>query len=76
MLKNIIQFHIFKGDKYYVAEGVNIPIVTQAKTLDELAKNIREAVELTFEGEDPETFGFSATPSLLANLELPAPVNA
>jgi predicted RNase H-like HicB family nuclease len=45
-MRNIIQFHIHKGEKYYVAEGVNLSVVTQAKTLNELLFNIREAVEL------------------------------
>ncbi len=45
-MRSIIQFNIQKGDKYYVARGINLPIVTQAKTLDELSKNIKEAVVL------------------------------
>ena len=49
-MKRIIQFHISKGDKYYTAEGSDLPIVTQGKTLDELAENIREAVELHLQG--------------------------
>jgi len=48
-MKNIVQIHIYKGEKYYIAEGVDLPIVTQAKTLDELVKNIKEAVELNLE---------------------------
>ncbi|MBI5400660.1 MAG: hypothetical protein HZB12_00885 [Candidatus Yonathbacteria bacterium] len=51
-MKQILQFHIEKGDNYYVAQGVDLPIVTQAKTLDELSYNIREAVDLALEGED------------------------
>ena len=43
-MKKIIQFHIYKGDKHYVAQGVDLPVVTQGETLDELAKNIQEAV--------------------------------
>lgn len=49
IMKNIIQFYINKGEKYYVAQGVDLPIVTQGKTLDELMKNIKEAVELHLE---------------------------
>jgi predicted RNase H-like HicB family nuclease len=45
-MKHVIQFHVYKGDTYYVAEGVDLPIVTQAKSLDELAKNVEEAVAL------------------------------
>ena len=48
-MKHIIQFHIFKGERQYVAEGVDLPVITQGKTLDELVNNIREAVSLQLE---------------------------
>ena len=69
-MKHIIQFHIYKGDKQYVAEGIDLSIVTQGKTLDELAKNIQEAVGLHLEGEDLADFNLAPQPSILANLEL------
>ncbi|KKT29658.1 hypothetical protein A3G55_01000 [Candidatus Giovannonibacteria bacterium RIFCSPLOWO2_12_FULL_44_25] len=69
-MKKIIQFHIYKGDKYYVAQGVDLPVVTQGKTLDELAKNIEEAVGLHLEGEDLSAYDLAPKPSILANLEL------
>ena len=75
-MKNIIQFHITKGEKYLVAQGVNLPVVTQGRTLDELVKNIKEAVELQLEGEDPAEFGLSPRPSVLVNYELEMPVHA
>jgi len=71
-MKQIIQFHIYKGDKFFVAEGTDLPVVTQAKTLDELAKNIQEAVALHLEGEDLASFDLLPNPSVLLNLELPA----
>lgn len=46
-MKHIIQVYVSKGDRYYIAEGVDLPIVTQGKTLDELAKNIQEAMTFT-----------------------------
>lgn len=75
-MKNIIQFYIEKGVKYYVAQGINFPIITQGKTLDELMKNIKEAVELHFEGEKPEDFDLSSHPSILVNMELPTNIYA
>lgn len=71
-MKHIIQFHIYKGDKQYVAEGIDLSIVTQGKTLDELAKNIQEAVELHLEGENPADFNLAPQSSILANIELSA----
>lgn len=70
-MKHIVQFRISKGDKYYTAEGIDLAIVTQAKTLDELTKNIIEATSLHLEGEDPADFGLSPSPSVLINFELP-----
>ncbi len=71
-MRSIIQFNIQKGDKYYVAQGIDLPIVTQAKTLDELSKNIKEAVELHLEGESFIDLGLSKCPSILVNFELQA----
>ena len=71
-MKNIIQFQITQGDGYFIAEGTNVAIVTDAPTLDALAKNIKDAVALYFENEDPATLGFGSTPSVLANFEVSA----
>lgn len=51
-MKRIVLVKIFKGEKYYVAECLDLPVVTQGKTLDEVAENVREAIELHLEGED------------------------
>ena len=69
-MKKIIQFHIYKGEEFFIAESVDLPIVTQAKSLDELVKNINEAVELHLEGEDFNSFDLDPRPSILANIEL------
>ena len=69
-MKNIIQAHIYKGEKYFVAECVDLPVVTQGKTLDELAENLKEAIALALEGENLEEFGLAQTPSVLASFEL------
>ncbi|MBI4135241.1 type II toxin-antitoxin system HicB family antitoxin [Candidatus Uhrbacteria bacterium] len=69
-MKRIIQVHVYKGEHYFVAECVDLPVVTQGKTLDELAKNIEEAVALHLEGENPADFGLESKPSVLASFEL------
>ena len=70
-MRNIVQFKIIQEDGYYTAKGMDLPIVTQAKTWDELMKNIREAVDLTLEGENLADFGFASQPSLSVSFELP-----
>jgi len=69
-MKNIIQFHVYKGKQYYVAEGIGIPIVTQGKTLDDLAKNVKEAFELQLNGENLADFNLSPDSTILMNFEL------
>ena len=71
IMKNIIHFSISKEGKYYTASAADYFIVTQGKTFEELARNIKEAVEVYFHGKDNKELGFSANPSILANIEIP-----
>ena len=71
-MKHIIQFQVIKGDTQYVATGVDLPIVTQAPTLDELTVNIQEAVDLHLDDADMAELGLAAEPSVLVNFELAA----
>lgn len=75
-MKHIIQIYISKGDKYYVAEGVDLSVVTQGKTLDELVANVKEAIELHMEGKNPADFDIAPNPSILMNFELPTYTHA
>jgi predicted RNase H-like HicB family nuclease len=45
-------------------------VVTQGKTLDETIANLRQAVALHLEGENPADFDLVPNPSLLVTLEL------
>ena len=71
-MKRTIQVRIFRGEKQYVAECLDLPVVTQAATLDQLAINIREAISLHLEGEDLAELGFVNDPTVVATLELEA----
>lgn len=75
-MKKFIQVHVYKGEKYYVAECADLPVVTQGETLDEVAGNIREAIQLQLEGENLEDFDLAPNPSILVNVELDAPAYA
>ena len=75
-MKKIIQVRIFKGDNQYVAECLDLPVVTQGKTLDELSANIQEALALHLEGEDLSQYDLAPDPSVLASFELDLPVHA
>ena len=69
-MKQTIQVHISKGETHYVAECLNLPVVTQGKTLDELMGNLQEAVALQLEDEDPATFDLVTRPAIIANIEI------
>lgn len=49
-MKRTIQVRISRGDRQFAAECLDLPVVTQAATLDELASNIREAIGLHLDG--------------------------
>jgi predicted RNase H-like HicB family nuclease len=71
-MKHTIQVRIFRGERQYVAECLDLPVVTEAPTLDELSVNIQEAIALHLEGEKVEEFGFAPNPTILATMELQA----
>ncbi len=50
MQRYTIQAVIYPGDQFgYVAECVNLAVVTQGVTLDETVQNLREAIQLHLE---------------------------
>lgn len=70
-MKKIIQVRISKGEKYYVAECIDLPVVSQGKTLDEAVENIREAINLHLEGEDLGEWDILPDFSILVSMEVP-----
>ena len=54
----------------YVAECVELPVVTQGGTLDEVVLNLKEAVALALEGEDAAGLGLVANPLVVVTMEL------
>ncbi|MBI4689077.1 MAG: type II toxin-antitoxin system HicB family antitoxin [Nitrospirae bacterium] len=69
-LQHNIKVFLRKGEKYYIAECLEIPVVTQGKTIDETIENLKEAVALHLEGEDLEQMGLAPNPTLLLTLEM------
>ena len=54
----------------YVAECVEISVITQGQTLDEVMRNLQEAVALHLDGEDLSAFGLAENPRLLVTMEV------
>jgi predicted RNase H-like HicB family nuclease len=74
-LSKTIKAIVRRGESHYVAECVELAVVTQGETLDETVSNLQEAVALHLQGEDPADFGLVPDPSLLVTMELEA-INA
>lgn len=70
-MKSIIQFKITKDEGTYIAEGVDLAIVTDAPTLDALVANISDAVELYFKDENISELEFNPNSSIHLNYEIP-----
>jgi len=71
MLQRTIKAVIRPGEQSgYVAECLEIPVVTQGATLDEVTQNLKEAVELHLAGEDLAALGLASDPTILVTLEL------
>lgn len=66
-----IKAQIHQGEESgFIAECIELPIVTQGQTLDEVVKNLREAISLHLEGEDLAALGFSPNPPIVINYEM------
>lgn len=69
-MRRTIKAFVHKGEKYYIAECMELAVVTQGETLDDTIANLNEAVALHLEGENPADFDLVPNPSLLVTLEL------
>jgi len=54
---------------FYVAEGLELALVTQGRSLDELLVNLKEAILLHLEGEEPGLFGLTKSPRIALTFE-------
>jgi len=70
-LQHTIKAIIRPGEESgYVAECVEIAVVTQGATLDEVTRHLQEAVALHLEGEDPAALGLAQNPTLVVTMEI------
>jgi predicted RNase H-like HicB family nuclease len=72
-LQHTIKAVIRHGEESgYVAECFEIPVVTQGQTLDEVARNLCQAVALHLEGEDLTALGLADSPTIVVTYEMEA----
>lgn len=53
----------------FVAECLELGVITQGESLDQLLHNLRQAVELFMEDEEPSALGLVPNPRLAINFE-------
>jgi predicted RNase H-like HicB family nuclease len=62
--REIIHAIIQRGESAYFAECMEVAVVTQGKTLDEVVANLQQALALHLEDEDYATFGLVDHPRI------------
>lgn len=70
-LRDVIHCVIHLDQRTFVAECLEVAVVTQGATLDEVIKNLNDALALHLEGEDLAAFGLSSHLRLQLSFELP-----
>ncbi len=71
MKRNVIQIILYPGDQSgYVAECVNLSIVTQGLTIEGTVKNMQEALALHLEGENLAELGITPNAPLIVSMEI------
>ena len=73
--RDVVHVAVTESEGWYVAECLELTVVTQARSFDDLLANLREALALHMEGEDPAWLGLSSAPRLLVSCEA-APLGA
>ena len=68
-LRQAIHATLKKGNRYYVALCLDLPVVTQGETADEAMSNLEEAIAFHLLGEDLEALGLAAQHELQVDME-------
>jgi predicted RNase H-like HicB family nuclease len=70
-LQHTIKAVIRPGEEFgYVAECLEIPVVTQGDNLDAVTRHLQEAVSLHLEGENLQELGLVENPTILITFEI------
>jgi predicted RNase H-like HicB family nuclease len=75
-VRDTIHAFLMQDGRHYVAECLEIAVVTQGRTADEVLANLQEAIALHLEGEDLRSLGLAAAPRLLVSFEMSVRLDA
>ncbi|HEX6322438.1 MAG TPA: hypothetical protein VFZ36_01830 [Vicinamibacterales bacterium] len=68
--RSVLHAAVTQSDGWYVGELLELPIVTQAKTLDALVQNVGEAVAFYLADEDREALGLAGDLRVAVSYEM------
>ena len=68
-LRPAIHAVVTETEGLYTAECLEVAVVTQGASLDEILANLREALDLYMSGEDHNLLGLEPDPRLVLNFE-------
>ena len=68
-LRDSVHAVISESEGQYVAECLEVAVVTQGRSLDETLSNLRGALRLYADGEDGTTLGLVPNPRILVTFE-------
>ncbi|MGE3345675.1 MAG: type II toxin-antitoxin system HicB family antitoxin [Vicinamibacterales bacterium] len=68
-LREAVHAFVSRSDGWFVAECLELPVVTQGRTLDETLANLKDAVTLFLEDEDAAHLGLTPDPRLVMTYE-------
>ena len=71
-LRSAIHAVVSESEGWYVAECLEVAVVTQGRSLDETLANLRSALERHLDDEALAQAGLSPTPRLVLNYETSA----
>ena len=74
--RDTIHAVITRSDGAYVADCLEVSVVTQGRTLDETLANLNEAIALHLEGEDLAALGFGKVRRIHVTYELTPSIDA
>ncbi len=69
-MKRSIKAFIYPEEDGYVVECPDVHAFTQGDTLGEAMANLKEAIALALEGEDPAEYGLVQNPPIVVTIEL------
>ena len=75
-LRDALHVTVSRNEGKYTAECLELPVVTEGRDMNELLRNLREALLLHLEDEDRATLGLASRLRLVITAELPLAASA